>query len=76
MLFSQKKALFQGNFAPACEYCLFANHSQKDAQKYHCKKRGMVNASFHCKLYEYNPLMRIPKRRAPMPTFSPEDFQL
>ncbi len=75
MLFSKKSVLFGRRIPPACEYCEHGRAAQ-EAGTFYCEKRGVVPGSYHCRAYVYDPLRRAPKRRPPMPSFSPEDFQL
>lgn len=73
MLFS--KPLFGATIPPACEYCEYGRPS-RDGRQYYCPKRGIMPPSGHCRAYSYDPLRRVPKRRPPMPQFSPDDFKL
>ena len=73
MLF--KKAICGATIAPACEYCA---HGRKatDPRMILCEKKGVVSPDYRCRKYEYDPLLRVPKRRPKLPSFSAEDFSL
>ena len=67
--------LYGKNIDSACEYCRYGKlSSEKDVVL--CVKKGIVSVGFSCSKFKYDPLKRIPKRRPPMPQYSPEDFEL
>ncbi|MCI2047611.1 MAG: hypothetical protein LKJ90_07845 [Faecalibacterium sp.] len=70
-----RKPICGQTIAPACAYCV---HGQPavDPRMILCKKRGVVTPESHCRSYQYDPLLRIPKRQPKLPGFSPKDFSL
>ncbi len=75
MSFFKKKPLFGSTISPSCEYCIYSRASQQPGMFY-CQKKGIVETVSHCRFFSYDPLRRVPKRRPPMPSFTPEDFKL
>ena len=73
MLF--RKTIYGSTISPACEYCL---HGRKgtDPRMILCAKKGVVPLEYHCRKYEYDPLLRLPKRQPKLPSFTAEDFSL
>lgn len=72
---AKNKHLFGDTIEPACVYCANGSASPGDKMII-CKKFGPVAPHYKCKKFEYNPLKRIPPRRAKLPVFSPEDFEI
>lgn len=70
-----KKRLFGNNIHPACSYCHYAKPAP-DGVMFICQKYGPVAAHYSCAKFEYDPLKRVPKRLPPLPSYSPEDFEL
>lgn len=70
-----RKPLFGANISPACEYCANSRPAP-DGLMFYCLKVGVVYPYYKCRKFKYDPLRRIPKRRPPLPKFTPEDFQL
>ncbi len=70
-----KIQLFGRRIEPACQYCEHGVLS-RDRKLVLCQKRGTVAPEFHCPSYLYAPLRRIPRRAAPLPHYTPKDFQL
>ena len=66
--------LFRKDIDPRCAYC--ARGSRIGEDKVACVKRGIVAPEYHCRRYEYDPLLRVPKRQPKLPSFSAEDFSL
>lgn len=73
MLF--KRSIYGETIAPACEYCSHGRQAV-DPRMILCEKKGVVAPSYHCRRYEYDPLLRVPKRQPKLPSFSAEDFSL
>ena len=40
-----------------------------------CRKRGVVSPYYSCRNFDYDPLMRVPRRQE-LPQFDPKDFSL
>ena len=70
-----KTKLFGNNIEPACEYCEKGS-SAGNGQMILCPFKGVVAPYFQCRRFVYAPLKRIPKRTAPLPQYSPDDFNL
>lgn len=70
-----RKPMFGATIQPACEYCSLGRRSS-DPRMILCEKRGVVSPYYHCKKFDYDPLLRIPRRPPRLPSFSPEDFSL
>ena len=48
-----------------------------DGKNVLCKKKGVVEKGFHCRSFDYDPLLRVPRPKAPeLPTFDPEEFKI
>lgn len=73
MLF--KKPICGATIPPACEYCAYGRKAT-DPRMILCEKKGVVSPQDHCRRYEYDPLLRVPRRQPRLPSFSPEDFSL
>ena len=70
-----KIKLFGERIDPACQYCEYGKMT-KDYQMVVCKKNGAVAPYFHCNAFRYAPLKRIPRRGAPLPQYTKDDFKL
>lgn len=57
-----KKKYFGNNIPPMCAYCLFGNLTLT-GDKVLCEKTGLVDCSYKCKYYIYDPIKRIPKKQ-------------
>lgn len=69
------KKLFSKDIEPRCFYCL---HSSSLNEKHVlCSKNGVVDCSYKCKSFKYDPLKRVPPKPAILRgKFSDEDFSL
>ena len=48
-----------------------------DGKNVLCKRKGIVEKGFHCRHFDYDPLLRVPRSKAPeLPTFDPEEFKI
>lgn len=72
---SKKLLLFGGNIEPACQYCEHGCAAGKPSVIL-CLEKGEVAPYFSCKHFLYAPLKRIPRRAAPLPQYSKDDFTL
>ena len=54
-----------------CKYCELAS-ALNDPDRMLCHKKGIVNAGYSCRAFQYDPLKRDPGKRinAKIPTFS------
>lgn len=68
------KDLFDDNITPACEYCSFGTASA-DPSKILCMKKGVMPPEFACRLFQYEPLKRKP-RKPIQQSFDKNDFSL
>jgi hypothetical protein len=69
-------ALFGKNVEPACRHCESEIQVMPSNGQVLCSRLGVVAADYHCKRYVYDPLKRIPKRKRPLPKFTPADFSI
>ena len=70
------KKFFDTKIEPRCEYCSLG-YLSADGKNVLCKKKGVVEKGFHCRAFDYDPLLRVPRPRAPeLPTFDPEEFKI
>lgn len=68
--------LFRKEMEPRCSYC--AKSTEAEGEYLICVKRGIVSGDHHCRLFQYDPLRRIPSSPAPLKTqgLSASDFSL
>ncbi len=70
------KTLFnKKDISPTCEYCSYGKISP-DNETILCIKKGVVEKTYACKRFKYDPLKRQPRRPKAMEKFSEEDFSL
>ena len=67
-----KKQIFGNNILPSCIYCA---HSKAEGNSQFCDiHRTLRNGK--CRKFSYNPIMRVPRGAAVLPTFEKKDFSL
>ena len=68
--------LFRKNMPRSCAYCRYG--TQLDEDQILCTKRGVVDISFSCRKFKYDPCKRQPvKAKAPdFKSYNDEDFTL
>ncbi len=68
--------LFRKDIEPRCAYC--AKGSPISDREVACPRKGVVDASFHCSRFRYDPLKRVPPRPVKLETgkLTEEDFRL
>ncbi len=68
--------LFRKDIEPRCVYC--AKGSPISDREVACPRKGVVDASFHCARFRYDPLKRVPPRPVKLETgnLTEEDFRL
>lgn len=68
--------LFQKEIDPRCAYC--AKGAPLQGGQILCSKKGVVSPTDHCHRFRYDPLKRVPPRRATLDTsrLKDEDFSL
>ena len=68
--------LFRKNMPRSCTYCRYG--TKLDENQILCTKRGVVDISFSCRKFKYDPCKRHPlKAKAPdFESYNDEDFTL
>jgi hypothetical protein len=68
--------LFRKSIEPRCSYCQRANPIENE--EVICVKKGIVDESFSCRHFVYDPLKRIPPTPAvlDLSTLDDADFEL
>ena len=68
--------LFRKDIEPRCFYC--TKGSPISDREVACPRKGVVDASFHCARFRYDPLKRVPPRPVKLETgnLTEEDFRL
>lgn len=69
------KKILNSKIEPACAYCAHGKASCDDSCIL-CVKKGVMQPDSRCRKFEYDPLRRVPKEKAELPTFTAEDFSL
>ena len=69
-------SLFRKDIEPRCTYC--EKGSPINEREVVCPRKGVVPAEFHCRLFRYDPLKRVPPRPVKLQTskLSEEDFSI
>ena len=67
------KNLFNKKISPSCEYCHIGEKCL-DNETILCIKSGVVDPSYHCKKFKYDPLKRVPIIKSHSNRFKKEDF--
>jgi hypothetical protein len=72
-----KKSLFSRDSGDdgTCSICVHGRQSN-DETKVLCTKKGVVDASYHCRKYKYDPLKRVPHHAPTLPHFDKDDFSI
>ena len=69
------KNFFNKKIAPSCEYCHMGKKCLND-DTILCLKHGVVESSYYCNKFRYNPLKRIPKVCNYSTKFKKDDFTI
>lgn len=69
-----RKKMYGSKIAPSCSYCRYGT-AAADGRMIYCRVRGVVSPYYSCRKFDYDPLMRVPRRQE-LPQFDPEDFTL
>ena len=69
------KKLYGANIVPMCAYCAKGEMST-DKKNVLCTKKGIVDASYSCRRFKYDPLKRQPQRPRTISKFDEVDFSL
>lgn len=69
------KKLLNENIYPSCSYC---RHGTKFIKKESilCVKFGVVDSSYSCRKFKYDPFKRIPKEHKKLNSFNVNDFSI
>ena len=67
------KNLFSKKISQSCEYCHIGEKCLDD-ETILCTNSGVVDPSYHCKKFKYDPLKRVPKINPHSHDFKKEDF--
>lgn len=70
-----KQSLLNAKIRPACMYCAVGKLSC-DGESVLCVKKGVMQPDSSCRAFRYDPLKRVPERKAQLPSYSAEDFSL
>ena len=68
----KKYKFFGNNIEVSCDYCA---HSQINNGAQFCTMNKVLKNG-KCRKFEYNPIMREPKKQNALPKFKEEDFAL
>ena len=66
--------LYGSKIAPSCSYCRYGTPAA-DPKMVFCQKHGVVSPYYSCRNFQYDPLMRVPRRKE-LPQLDPNDFTL
>jgi hypothetical protein len=69
------KCLFSTSLEGRCAWCI-NGHPANDSTKILCNRKGIVDSSFFCRKYKYDPLKRVPISPPTLPQFDSSDFSL
>lgn len=68
--------LMRKDIEPRCTYCIHGT-PLAGGEKLTCRRRGVVDAAFHCRAFRYDPLRRTPPKPAALRgRFTDADFSL
>lgn len=69
------KSLFFGGGERCCADCVHGRPAN-DTTRVLCRKKGVVDPTFRCRRYRYDPLKRVPHSSPKLPHFDSGDFSL
>ncbi len=67
--------IYGNNIKPACAYCERGTKISS-FEKVTCSKYGVVDDSYSCRKFIYDPTKRMPPKRVALPKFEKSDFSL
>ena len=70
-----KQSVYNKKIRPSCAYCANGKLSC-DESCVLCPKKGVMQPDSHCRSFVYDPLRRVPRAKAKLPEFNPEDFSI
>lgn len=70
-----KKLLYGNNIEKSCKYC---SHSRGRFShgNIECEIKGSVKADYICRKFDYDPMLRLPKKKPAVIKMTAEDFKL
>ena len=67
--------IFRKDIEPRCAYC--RHGTPLEYGKMACRRKGIVDNSYHCRHFTYDPIMRVPPKHIVLKNqFTEEDFSL
>lgn len=69
------KDLFSKCSEGRCAWCMRGRPANDDT-KILCERKGIVDSTYCCKKFKYDPLKRVPMPRPELPQFNNDDFSL
>ena len=66
--------LFRKKMEPRCAYCEKGSNLENGMVA--CIHKGVVEDTFHCRRFRYDPLRRVPTRQVVLPSYGLEEFKL
>ena len=70
-----KQKLFNASIEPMCAYCAVGKATE-DLSHILCVKRGVMQPDSHCRHFVYDPLRRVPRKKAELPQYDASDFSI
>lgn len=70
-----KKLLYGNNIEKICKNCSHSKGRFSEG-KVECDIKGSVSAESHCRKFDYDPMLRQPKKKPILQKMSEEDFKL
>lgn len=58
---------------PACAYC---RYGIRKGDVVLCEYNGVVDTTYKCRKFRYDPIKRVPMSVPPLPDYSEEDFSI
>lgn len=63
------------SYEKRCGICALGRLSP-DGESVLCPKKGITDVNGVCRRYKYDPLKRVPRKEAQLPSYNKEDFEL
>ena len=70
-----KNKLYGNNIEKACKYCSYSK-GKIVSDKVSCIIKGEVSSDFKCRKFDYDPMLRVPNKKAVIDVMSEDDFKL
>ena len=71
----KQQKLFSASVPPACSYCAIGKATEDQAHIL-CVKKGVMQPDSACRHFQYDPLRRVPRRKAELPQYDASDFSI